>query len=387
MRTMIIDMIPENFEELLESYLAEQPAGELSEILGAVPEARLTQVLRTHGARLGRVYATSWERLENYVQESRLELFSDDFTESRQVLKEDYLSLFPEQGERRPLIPTTLAMQVARFEDAVLMTDRQRIYREVKDPDVLNFLLGDSLRVNRFDCTATVMDTEEFPSVWSPSIDTDLFRLAAKVVIEGNKLTQVKNAAEIGYASGAIARYLTDKLDIKHMLLAELNPDARKCAEQVFTGTGAGLEFYDGDGIEAMEQVTSQGTRFDLIACNPPYLPRPAINATGEDNAMHFEGTELFTALITKAPRYLTDGGRLIINVSTLALNALDKADRAARDAGLERRLLFTKRVPVKIYEFLTDEGWQDSLEKNGVLERLDGYVWQTLMFLEYRLP
>lgn len=384
---MIIDMIPENFEELLESYTAEQPAGELPEMLGAVTEARLTQVLRAHGARLGRVYTTSWERLEEYALGFRFELFSDDFRTSELVHKEDYLSLFPEKKGRRPIIPDTLAMHVAKFEDAVLMTDRQRIYNEVKDPDVLNFLLGDPLKVNRFDGTVTVMDAEEFPSVWTPSIDTDLFRLAAKLVIEANDLDKVKHAAEIGYASGAIARYLVDKLDIEHMHLAELNPDARECAERVLSGTSTELEFYDGDGIEAMEHAHSQGTRFDLIACNPPYLPRPAMNATGEDNAVHFEGTELFTALITKAPRYLTEGGRLIINISSLALEALEKADRLARDAGLERRLLFTKKVPVKIYEFLTDDDWQNHLKRMGVLERSDGYVWQTLMFLEYRLP
>ena len=156
--------------------------------------------------------------------------------------------------------------------------------------------------------------------------------------------------------------------------------------------------------MTALEDAVSRDVRFDLILCNPPYLPRPAFSdvafplsaLTGEDTAVHFEGTELFSALISDAGRYLAPGGRLLVNVSSLAMPALEAADARARASGLARRLLFAKDVPVKVYEFLTDGEWQDHLAKlsslhgegtQGVQERQErrgGYLWQTLLLLEY---
>jgi len=380
---MIFEMSPDNFEELLEAYQQEQPDEELSALIESVPKARLTQTLHTHGKRLARVYGSSWERLARYAKQGSIQLFSEDFMESEILSDTQLLFQFAQETirEERPQIPNTLAMKVASFPDVVLMTDRQRIYREMENPDVLNYLVEDSLRVNLFDGTSTVINTEDFPTVWSPSIDTDLYRLALKTVIEGSELTQMQNAAEIGYASGAIARYMVDSIDIENLLLADLNPEARACAESV-VGVDD-IEYYSGDGIDALEEAVGEGTLFDLLCCNPPYLPRPVSNA--QDNAVHFEGTELFTSLITNSHRYLAKGGRLLLNVSNLAIDALEEADRTARDNGIERKLLFTKRVPVKIYEFLTDDNWQNYLRENEQYEREGGYVWQQLMFIEYR--
>jgi len=75
----------------------------------------------------------------------------------------------------------------------------------------------------------------------------------------------------------------------------------------------------------------------------------------------------------------------LLLNVSSLAFDALAAADAVALDSGLERRLLFTKRVPVKVYEFLTDAQWQSHL-RDSLVEK-DGYLWQQLLLLEYHKP
>ena len=147
--------------------------------------------------------------------------------------------------------------------------------------------------------------------------------------------------------------------------------------------------------MTALEDAVSRDVRFDLILCNPPYLPRLAFSdvasplsaPTGEDTAVHFEGTELFSALISDAGRYLAPGGRLLVNVSSLAMPALEAADARARVSGLARKLLFTKDVPVKVYELLTDGEWQahlTALGGEGAQERRGGYLWQTLLLLEY---
>lgn len=408
---MILDMIPENLDELLAAYRGERLGRDipLGKLLAEAPEPRLTQVLRSHGRRFSQVYGSSWERLAGYAQEGMLELFSADYRTSETLSEKALLSLAGETlGMRRPPLPETLAMKVASFEDAVLMTDKQRIYREAQDPDVLDYLMGDPLRVNRFEGTATAIDAEEFPMVWTPSIDTDLFRIALKVVLAGSGIRRIEHAAEIGYASAAIARHLADSAEVGRLLLADLNPAAAACAAGVMAGSSCEgrIDCFTGDGIAALDDAASRGALFDLIMCNPPYLPRPlaALAAPGgEDTAVHFEGTELFTALISGAAGYLAPGGRLLVNVSSLAMDALEEADARARASGLARRLVFAKEVPVKVYELLTDGEWQAHLARLGAemtqegagemprsgmpQERRDGYLWQTLLFLEYAMP
>ncbi len=413
---MILDMIPENLDELLAAYRGERLGRDipLGKLLAEAPEPCLTQVLRSHGRRFSQVYGSSWERLAGYAREGKLELFSADYRTSRTLSEQALLSLAGETlGMRRPPLPETLAMRVASFEDAVLMTDKQRIYREAADPDVLDYLMGDPLRVNRFEGTATAIDAEEFPTVWTPSIDTDLFRLALKVVLAGSGIRRIERAAEIGYASAAIARHLADSVEIGNLLLADLNPAAAACAAGVMAGSSceARIDYWTGDGMAALDDAASRGAGFDLVMCNPPYLPKPAFSdvasplaaPTGEDTAVHFEGTELFTALISGAGSYLAPGGRLLVNVSSLAMDTLEEADARARASGLARRLVFAKEVPVKVYELLTDGEWQAHLARLGAemtqegagemprsgmpQERRDGYLWQTLLFLEYAMP
>ena len=385
---MIFELQPANLGELLEAYRKPQPAS-LRDAADSVPEARLDQTLSCQGTRLAQVYGSSWERLAAYADRGEVTLFSEDYRSRQSLDGAELLSHFSDfRSNGRPRVPEQLALRVSSVEDAVLMADRQRIYREQRHPDVLNYLLEDPLRVNIFDRTATRMDTEKYPSVWSPSIDTDLFRLAAKVIIESEQLDHIRNAAEIGCANAAIARYLVDSVSTSHLLLADLNPIAITCARETMSGSYLSMTTQVGEGMAALDEH-SRREPFDFVACNPPYLPRPARAEPGAcfpfENSAHFEGTQLFEKLIRNAHQFLAPGGRLLLNVSSLAFDALAAADAVALDSGLERRLLFTKRVPVKVYEFLTDAQWQSHL-RDSLVEK-DGYLWQQLLLLEYHKP
>ena len=124
---MIFELQPANLGELLEAYQTPQPAM-LRDAMFAVPEARLDQTLSCQGTRLAQVYGSSWERLAEYADQGLITLYSPDFSIRQSLSGEQLLMRFSERdSDLRPRVPRELALQVACFDDAVLMADRQRI--------------------------------------------------------------------------------------------------------------------------------------------------------------------------------------------------------------------------------------------------------------------
>ena len=102
---------------------------------------------------------------------------------------------------------------------------------------------------------------------------------------------------------------------------------------------------------------------FDLVICNPPYIPRP-----GERHDNPYEGLALIARFAQRGQALLADDGLLLLNISTLA------GERPLAwfdDYGWRLDMLERMRVPLKVnavtsgvtpearawYEYLTTRG------------------------------
>lgn len=271
------------------------------------------------------------------------------------------------KGKRVITYPANMKKYVYTFTNPVLMTDNYRISK-------LNPTLRDTLfslysmrpRIIEYDGVSVFWDSTHI-NVWCPSIDTLLFAKSMKAIIE----KKFKTAIEIGCGSGFLSKYLLSKnKKLKYLLINDLNPYAIKCAKDNIKDKRA--KFFVGDGLEKIKSE-----KFDLIICNPPYVPRP--NSI-DDNP--YEGIDLLRHLIHYGQNYLNKNGVIITNVSSLCWNLIfDKKPK------MKVELINKMKVPLKVNNILNNKRWVDYLTKIGLKKELhNGYeYWQTLNIIILR--
>jgi release factor glutamine methyltransferase len=268
-------------------------------------------------------------------------------------------------GKRVLSYPPEKKILVHTFQNPILMTDNYRISKLAPTlRDTLFALYSSRPRVTEYDQVSISWDHSHV-SVWCPSIDTILFAKVLKKILQENKF---KTAVEIGTGSGFLSKFILEKSqDIESMLIIDLNPHAIKCSMENIKDKRA--LFYTGDGLEKI-----RGTRYDLIICNPPYIPRP--NSI-DDNP--YEGIELLNFLIHKAQDYLNPGGILVTNISSLCYNIVLKENPKLKLAILEKM-----HVPLKINNVLNNKEWLSFLETRGLAkESKEGYdYWQDIFIV-----
>ena len=184
-----------------------------------------------------------------------------------------------------------------------------------------------------------------------------------------------KNGIEVGSGSGFISKYILDKSDdIEGMTLIDMNKYALDCAEYNIDDKRA--RFFAGDGLEFMK-----GKRYDMIICNPPYIPRPK---SISDNP--YEGLTLLNYLLTNASEHLREGGIFVTNISSMCEKITDETIKKTK---LKGTVLESKEVPLKVFNVLNNEKWMDYLLKERGLkeERHDGYdYWQKINITKFEL-
>jgi methylase of polypeptide subunit release factors len=275
---------------------------------------------------------------------------------------------------------------VASFRNPVLVTDNARIL-SFNDPtarDTIAALFASPVRYTEYDGISFRFEQAKHPGVWGPSIDTLLFSKALRAL----DLDRAKNVVEWGGGSGFISLFNLHKrpgLELLHVF--DLNDNAVKCCQDVFVNAWAqklkeGGSFPETviekrDGIVAL--TGSRRTLYDLILCNPPYIPRRGKNAT---NA--YEGLSLLAALIEHGHNHLNPVGRIFTNVSSLCDRIIYPL---AHSVGAELVTLEEKTVPLKIMNVLNNPEWMDYLRSQGLQKHPHrGYdYWHTIKIVEVR--
>lgn len=274
-----------------------------------------------------------------------------------------------ESGRRVYEYPIDAQLHLADLPAPVLVTDYFRICRF---PSVLRdsiiALYRSPLRITEYDGTRIEFRENAYPGVWGPSIDTLLFCRS----LSSLQLDTVRTVVEIGSGSGFVSKYvLSIAPNLERITLIDLNPNAATCVGNHFHD--ARIEMVVGDGTQYVA-----GKKFDLILCNPPYIPRPR---SIENNP--YEGIGLLVYLLTRAESHLNPGGRVITNISSLGEHLVVAE---VRNAGSTYRVIDSMEVPLKVFNVLNNPAWMDYLlrEKGLTQQYRDGYdYWHRIQIVE----
>ena len=149
--------------------------------------------------------------------------------------------------------------------------------------------------------------------------------------------------------SGAIGLCIAHDRSDARVTLADISSEALEVARENARLLGAQVETMQGDLFAPLA-----GREFDLIACNPPYIP------TGEIGGLQAEvqkeprlaldggadGLDFYRRIAEEAPRYLAGGGYLLLEVGIGQAEAVVAlvGGEAVRDLNGVERVVWTRR-------------------------------------------
>lgn len=276
-------------------------------------------------------------------------------------------------------------VEVISFSDPVLLTDNVEICRLV--PGIRDAVFGLYASYPR---TVSYMGCEvswspfEFPRVWCPSIDTVFLARALKRYLTPS----VRRVAEIGTGSGFLTKFCLEHGEaVERAVATDISIEAIRCAEAAMRAH-AKHERLALLKIDADAPTLGLTGQFDLIFSNPPYVPRP-----GENHDNPYEGLDLVAKLAREAGAVLAPGGKVIMNLSSLAGDEPLEWFRAEGWQVSEHEQL---RVPLKVNPITSQlsresQDWLSYLIEKGVVS-LDadygdasGYrFWHYLRIFEF---
>jgi len=152
------------------------------------------------------------------------------------------------------------------------------------------------------------------PDVLIPRPDTETLVEAALELTGPADSSAGLRLLDIGCGSGAIAISLAHSRPTWHVTATDLSARALAVARGNALKLKAEVEFLEGSLLEPVA-----GRRFDMIASNPPYIPREAVlqpEIRHEPPGALFaddRGLALLKEILTAAPDHLEPGGHLLL--------------------------------------------------------------------------
>ena len=277
------------------------------------------------------------------------------------------------QGKRVYSYPKEKKARVIVFKNPALVTDAYRIAGlEPTKRDTIFKLFESPIRITEYDEVVFEFEQRKYPGVWGPNIDTLLFCRALKKM----NFSDVKTIVEIGSGSGFITKYFLEKIKapkLKEGILVDFNTHAIRCSKDNINDSR--VKFIVGNGV-----AYTKSKKFDLILCNPPYVPRPK---SVDDNP--YEGTGLLKYLKENVIGLLNPKGRIITNISSLCEKEINGI---MKKSGVSARKLDSLVVPLKVLNILNNKKWMNYLLKHGLKkQRKNGYdYWQKITITEIKI-
>lgn len=155
-------------------------------------------------------------------------------------------------------------------------------------------------------------------SVLIPRPETELLCEQALIWLKGRLDLPSPNVLDLCTGSGALAVAIAQALPRARVSAADMSEGALGVARRNAAAYHAEIAFFQGDFLSA-----AAGQRFDLIVCNPPYIPsgechslqpevmmEPSIALDGGEDGLYY-----YKKLATEAPRCLCPGGALFCEV------------------------------------------------------------------------
>lgn len=159
------------------------------------------------------------------------------------------------------------------------------------------------------------------PPVLIPREDSESLVRAAL-----DRLPRGGSALDLCCGSGAIGIALKRARPDARLFAGDISPDAVRLTRENAFRCGAAMEIRRGDLFSPFD-----GLAFDLILCNPPYIPHKDLQSPQAELAFEprlaldggGDGLAYYRRVFLDAPRYLRPGGFLILEVGDGELGAV----------------------------------------------------------------
>jgi release factor glutamine methyltransferase len=221
------------------------------------------------------------------------------------------------------------------------------------------------------------VDRSRDVGVFGPSIDTIVLSelLATELYEQEWRFNRPVRALEIGSGSGFLGASLVRHLpELSELVCVDIELTAVACTDKNLRIAGLLREGQQPKTrVERGEFSSDESRIFDLVVCNPPYIPLPskAIRSSSvvPDFAAAVGGVELLEAVVAVAPSILSPGGRLLVMTSSLTpsrfVNELAQKGRVIRPYGSSGwEALFD------VESVWNNKVWFDFLRDKGMYER-----------------
>lgn len=241
-----------------------------------------------------------------------------------------------------------------------LLVDDACILNNAMIGSAMRGMLETALREYRYDGLSLFVPSGICKRVWCPSIDT--FILIGAMRRRGRQFYDA--ALDVGTGTGVIGLWLAASGKAGHVLGIDIEPEAARCAAVNATNTDGGCRCRIRK--VSYQDFWREGTRFDLVACNPPYVP--VLDGEPEENGTFF-GMGLAMELLNSIDSILAPGGECFMTLSSVSWT----------DSGIARRMQILvdngqaaivdeRVVPFKLTEVLINARWLNQMiDKGGV--------------------
>ena len=182
----------------------------------------------------------------------------------------------------------------------------QELVQKRLEPTPIAYLLG-SREFYSMEFTAT-------PAALVPRPETELL---VELALEQIPIAATYRVCDLGTGSGIIAIALKKQRPLASVYATDVDPDCLVLARENADRHGAEIEFVESDWYRQLPQ----GTMFDLIVSNPPYIAANHPFLTQGDLPAEpglaltpgSTGLEALEQIVSHAPGYLVNGGYLIV--------------------------------------------------------------------------
>jgi len=170
------------------------------------------------------------------------------------------------------------------------------------------------------------IDFKVDPRVLIPRPETELLVEQSLLTLSENSLKRNPSILEIGTGSGAIAIALAKEVKNIFLIATDMSSNALILAKENAKSAGVQdqVQFLNGD-LFGPFCPSKERRPFDLIISNPPYIIRSEIGSLAKEVRDYEptialdggqDGLEFYRRIITGAPLYLREGGRLLLEVA-----------------------------------------------------------------------
>jgi len=170
------------------------------------------------------------------------------------------------------------------------------------------------------------------PPIYPPLEDSLLLSQAIEDCLESLPEEKLKTLRflDMGCGSGIQSEKASQYLDKINILASDINEDALKYVKKL------------GFPVVRSDLFSNIKGKFDLIAFNPPYLPKDEfdqeIDTTGGE-----KGDEIALSFITAAKNYLSEEGKILLLISSLT--PTEKIEAEIRKQNMKKQIITKKKL------------------------------------------